>query len=179
MSPLQIQAALVILAALLAVVSAAAGVLWARCRSLPTLRVAQLARELAERQRTLEELIGRLEARLARPGRPGFGAARDMAPEAAPDRGRVRADRGHDGGSPSTRMTLISVPDLSTPPAAPGPLVAPVASELAQRFGSIWKLADEGATADAIARLTGQPIGQIHLILGLRRQRASTTETPT
>jgi hypothetical protein len=41
---------------------------------------------------------------------------------------------------------------------------------LAQRHAAIWTLADRGASSEAIARATGQPIGQIELILGLRRQ---------
>jgi hypothetical protein len=41
---------------------------------------------------------------------------------------------------------------------------------LAQRHAAIWTLADRGASSEVIARATGQPIGQIELILGLRRQ---------
>jgi hypothetical protein len=41
---------------------------------------------------------------------------------------------------------------------------------LSQRYAAIWTLADGGASSDVIARATGQPIGQIDLILGLRRQ---------
>ncbi len=41
---------------------------------------------------------------------------------------------------------------------------------LSQRYAAIWDLADSGASPDVIARATGQPIGQIELILGLRRQ---------
>ena len=43
-------------------------------------------------------------------------------------------------------------------------------SSLNQRYAAIWALADTGASPDVIARATGQPIGQIELILGLRRQ---------
>jgi hypothetical protein len=43
-------------------------------------------------------------------------------------------------------------------------------SSLTQRYAAIWALADTGASPDVIARATGQPIGQIELILGLRRQ---------
>ena len=42
-------------------------------------------------------------------------------------------------------------------------------SALARRFGPIWELADKGRSPGAIARETGQPIGQVELILGLRR----------
>jgi hypothetical protein len=66
----------------------------------------------------------------------------------------------------ATGRTLIAVPDLTGPPAQPGPLAG---SELAHRFGAIWELADAGVETEAIARVTGQPIGQIDLILGLKR----------
>ena len=43
-------------------------------------------------------------------------------------------------------------------------------SGLTQRYAAIWTLADTGASPEVIARATGQPVGQIELILGLRRQ---------
>jgi hypothetical protein len=50
---------------------------------------------------------------------------------------------------------------------------------LSQRYAAIWDLADAGSSPDVIARATGQPIGQIELILGLRRQYdASRTNIP-
>jgi hypothetical protein len=72
------------------------------------------------------------------------------------------------------------VPDLSASPAGAGQGgdPAPAAAELAQRFGAIWRLAEEGATADAIARLTGQPIGHVELILGLKRHLAPVGSPP-
>ncbi|AGA26666.1 hypothetical protein [Singulisphaera acidiphila] len=63
--------------------------------------------------------------------------------------------------------TLIAVPSLAT---ASLPSSAAVGLDLGRRFSPIWDLADTGATPDAIARSTGQPIGQVELILALRRQ---------
>jgi hypothetical protein len=61
--------------------------------------------------------------------------------------------------------SLISVPNL-----AAGPEGRDASSNsLNQRYAAIWALADQGASPDVIARATGQPIGQIELILGLRR----------
>jgi hypothetical protein len=64
--------------------------------------------------------------------------------------------------------TLITVPSM----AAPGSeiIVREAAETLSHRYGPIWDLADAGETASAIARTTGHPIGQIELILALRRQ---------
>jgi hypothetical protein len=60
---------------------------------------------------------------------------------------------------------LIKVPKLSTVQDRQS-----MHNGLSQRYAAIWELAESGSTPDAIARATGQPIGQIELILGLRRQ---------
>ena len=64
---------------------------------------------------------------------------------------------------------LITVPKLSTVPDRQS-----MHNGLSQRYAAIWELAESGSTPDAIARATGQPIGQIELILGLRRQMDAT-----
>jgi hypothetical protein len=61
--------------------------------------------------------------------------------------------------------SLISVPDLASLPEDRDPRSSP----LSQRYAAIWTLADQGASPEVIAKATGQPIGQIDLILGLRR----------
>jgi hypothetical protein len=60
---------------------------------------------------------------------------------------------------------LISVPNL----ASSHDDREPASSPLSQRYSAIWALADQGASPEVIAKATGQPIGQIDLILGLRR----------
>ncbi len=158
-------ALIVVLAAALVVVSAAAGAFWWRSRSVPLLRAAQLARELIERQRRLEDIIERLEK---------TGVFRSPLAEVGgrplPAGPRSSSSARFDPAQPSavTGPTLIAVPDLSAPPPEP----SPAAAELAQRFGAIWERADRGEPADLIARATGQPIGQVELVLGLRRQLA-------
>ena len=60
--------------------------------------------------------------------------------------------------------TLIAIPNLAaTGDWVPAPSTT---TDLGRRFGSIWELADAGASAETIARETGQPIGQVELILG-------------
>jgi hypothetical protein len=61
--------------------------------------------------------------------------------------------------------SLISVPNLASSPDDREPASSP----LSQRYSAIWSLADQGASPEVIAKATGQPIGQIDLILGLRR----------
>lgn len=151
-----------ILAALLAAASAAAGGFWWRSRSLPLVRVAQLARDLAERQRALEQLLQRWEA----------PRARDPAPGGLP----VGPRGGH--GTPNHRIdppqatavagpTLIAVPDLAMN-GSKGHAME-VSAELQRRYGAIWEMAERGLGPEAIARATGQPAGQIELVLNLRR----------
>src|SRR5262245_44042109 len=103
-------AAIVTLAALLAVVSAVAGAMWWRTRAVPLVRVAQLARELTERQRALEEVLGRWEKARAREAPAG---SHPGGPRAAAPAHRI------DPPQPSvfTGPTLIAVPDLAAPPA--------------------------------------------------------------
>ncbi len=141
-----------------AAVAVALGVLWRRVRSLPIDEISRGIENLAERQRAVESLLTRLEER----------EASRAAPAAAPrrvDRAETKASRG---------PTLISVPHLAAP-AHEGS----AAADLDRRFGAIWALADSGASAEEIARGTGQPIGQVELILGLRMQRnASPAEPP-
>jgi len=148
MPPALAMAAIVTLAALLAVASAAAGALWGRARA---------ARGLADRLAALEAALNRLEAAASRPAAPP--AALPGGPRAA-----RRSDRAE--ASAVAGPTLIAVPDLGAPAGD-----AAAADDLGRRFGAIWELADAGAPAEAIARATGQPIGQVELILGLRRRR--------
>ena len=61
---------------------------------------------------------------------------------------------------------LITVPDLASRDARP---VVEIPESIARRYSPIWDLADSGASPEAIARATGQPVGEIGLILGLRR----------
>ncbi len=162
MTPGQELALIATLSALLALASAAAGGLWWRLRSSPTIRAALLVRELEGRLRDLDALIQRLESSSTRskPRGPAAGAhPSGPGPFRRDDAGQASALAG---------PTLIAVPDLAAAPAEN----AAVGEDLARRFGPIWDLADSGASADAIARATGQPIGQVELVLGLRRQLA-------
>ncbi len=67
--------------------------------------------------------------------------------------------------TPSGPM-LIEVPNLASTSSDREATL----SGLTQRYAAIWTLADTGASPEVIARATGQPVGQIELILGLRRQ---------
>jgi hypothetical protein len=87
------------------------------------------------------------------------------------DRGgsSLRADAGLD--SAVVAPTLIAVPNLAGVGGAAEESASSAELErLGSRFSAIWELAEAGASADAIARATGHPIGQVELILGLRRQ---------
>jgi hypothetical protein len=213
------------LVVLLVAVSAVAGWLWCRLRSLPShLRVAQLARDLADRQRALEALIERLDPRpmtrrirLDPPLSASEGpSASHLSPRERSTASQTPAGEGQPGGrdagdrgtaptpshlSPPERSTasqtpageglpvaaspapwnvwpaptLIAVPDLAAIVAADEAQLAEqarTADDLDQRHGALWTLSDSGYSADAIARQTGLPIGQVELILALRRHAA-------
>jgi hypothetical protein len=117
---------------------------------------------MEERWRKLADQVRALENRQAayesiRPGNSEMQSLKRSDPPGG--RGSVRADRAHD-------PALIAVPNLE---GAPNDRDVTV-SGLRERFAAIWALADTGGTPEVIARATGQPIGQIELILGLRRQ---------
>ena len=149
-----------------AAVAVALGVLWRRVRALPMDEISRGIENLAERQRAVESLLTRLEAREALRAAPTVAPPPIWGP--APSSGSSpiaprRVDRGETNAARGP--TLIAVPHLAAP-ASEGT----AAADLDRRFGAIWALADSGASAEEIARGTGQPIGQVELILGLRRQ---------
>lgn len=115
--------------------------------------------DLAGKHRALEARVARLEASAA-----SISASDAIVSHPVGPRPVRRVDLG--GSATSAGPTLISVPDLAAPP-APN---SEAAAELDRRFGPVWAMADEGAPVDAIARETGYPIGQVELILGLRRR---------
>ena len=112
--------------------------------------------ELLGKYRALEARMARLESSTTTPGAVA-ARPRNSRPARRVDRGTLATSSG---------PTLISVPDLSAPPASN----SEAAAELDRRFGPVWAMADEGKPVDAIARETGYPIGQVELILGLRRR---------
>lgn len=155
-------ALIVILVALLAAVSAVAGALWFRLRSRPGDELARLAGELTDRLHALDEALRALT-------NSSSGPQADQRMPKPVSSGSPRPNWFRlDPAEPSAVAgpTLISIPDLGAPPSE----AATVATELGRRFGAVWALADSGASIPAIARATGHPIGQVELILGLRRQ---------
>jgi hypothetical protein len=132
------------------------GLLWARVRAMPVEQTTRRVDDLARRQESIESLLIKLDT------------ARD--PEAA-RRGPAQTQLHRGAASAIGGPTLITIPSLSAlGPEATATATAAVAAELGRRFGAIWALADSGQSAEAIARTTGQPVGQVELILGLRRQ---------
>lgn len=166
MSPNLELALFVSLTLLLAVVSAIAGALAWQSRSRSKPGADDLMRELAEQVRNFDALLASLEARIpvqpptAEPEPPG--PTDGYSPSAI-----LRFDRAAAQAIPGP--TLIAVPDL----AANGHEPSPASTELGRRFGAIWDLTDAGESAETVAGKTGYPIGQVELILGLRRQLAA------
>jgi hypothetical protein len=116
----------------------------------PRHEVARRLEELTNRHRALEARLAKLEAAAELPLVEGRRASRRVDPGEAAI------------GGP----TLIAIPSLGAP-ASPS---TETADELARRFGAVWALADAGLPTEAVARETGYPVGQVELILGLRRR---------
>ncbi len=74
----------------------------------------------------------------------------------------VREDR-----NARAEPTLIAIPDLGAGEAGSAGIAG---SEFGERHGAAWTLAAAGVPPEDIARQTGQPIGQIELIVGLYRR---------
>ncbi|MCA1684561.1 MAG: hypothetical protein LC745_00965 [Planctomycetia bacterium] len=136
--------------------------------ALSAARGRRLRADLDGAIRRLDALAGRLSALESQGG--GAPPIHRPLPPAAPSPTPPAVCRVDRAGPPAgTSPTLITIPDLS---AAAGHSSAPgVASELGHRYSTIWEMADRGTPAEAIARDTSQPIGQVELILGLRRPR--------
>lgn len=92
---------------------------------------------------------------------------------------RIRVDERRSPRGDFTRgseiSTLIEIPDVNSKGDVSAPSDALI--EFENRFGLIWEMADEGRGDDEIARATGYPIGQIELILGLRRRSAAASRS--
>lgn len=77
---------------------------------------------------------------------------------------------------PRAVPTLISVPTLDSQSDEDA---IQAGDSLGRRHAAIWQMADEGLSAEEIASAAGQPVGEIDLILALRRRvRTSPSESP-
>src|SRR5262249_38188637 len=136
-------------------------------------QIEQRFHELTSRLHDLQVRLGRCESSWKTRAGPGkakpVGSTREWpilasAPPVNSGAGRAAIPSAALGTEPP----LIAVPNLaSTSTSREGNATH---STLAQRYAAIWTLADSGTSPEVIARATGQPIGQIELILGLRRQ---------
>ncbi len=96
----------------------------------------------------------------------------ESEPRTQAPRKRPEDSRGSAHGEPRTPPSvLISVPNLE--PA--GVDRSGAGQSLAERYAAVWKLADQGGTIESISRETQTPVGQIELILGLRRSLQTRT----
>jgi hypothetical protein len=144
------------------------GALWARVRAMPLEETTRTVTDLARRQESIEALLIQLE-RDREHGLAATLSTISLDRNSATTEGRPLAPQRADRAKASAvgGPTLIVVPSLAA--RVPGGSAA-AAAELGERFGAIWALADAGETPEAITRITGHPIGQVELILGLRRQ---------
>ena len=187
LSPTLVAALFAILSAALTVVMVACVVLWMRVRALmarlepsptvsgdlgPGLASKSPGKARSDLARRVDELAEKLRAVEARLAAVEAGSGSSSGVSVARRWGSLGGARRVDRGAPATLggPTLIAVPSLSSSSSSSSSIVPEVAAELDRRFGAVWALADSGAATETLARQTGYPIGQVELILGLRRQ---------
>ena len=135
-----------------------------------------LTRRLDQMRRRTELRLGELARRLqqieSRSGIPASDSPRERSAKVgAADHSVARSTFGVDCSTQAPgRPTLISVPDLAADSRDQS-----LADDggLGQRHAEIWALAAAGASTQEIAGQTGQPIGQVELIVGLYRRSSS------
>jgi hypothetical protein len=154
---------------LAALVSAAASLAMARRSRLEREALGRRVDELSLRLRTIESrerpfsgamggLPTSVRGQTAMADKPPVAPRKTIPPAPRFDRAEGPAVAG---------PTLIAVPSLASE--GSDEATHDAAEALGRRYGPIWALADEGVAPEAIARATGQPIGQVDLILALRR----------
>ena len=168
MTSAQVSAILATVGAAFLAQSIACALLFRRVRALSlrnpsTEHLSSSSAEIADRVRALEARLARLE--------PGQGR---KAPPTSGEPKKRRLDRRQ--VTPGDGPVLIAVPSLASTASSTS---TEAASEFDRRFGAIWALADSGASTDEIARSTGYPVGQVELILGLRRPKPAEARSET
>jgi hypothetical protein len=158
---------LLTLAGLAATGWALAASFWLKARSAPLLRAVRDASELSDRLRAADAVLARLE-RLGRSPSVASNPPVRLAPGGG---GRLPSSSTRLDPAQEHAPTLIAVPDLNGTSHDHDPEAGNAAArELSSRFGEVWGRADRGESAETIARATGQPLGTVELVLGLRRQ---------
>ncbi|MEW4568402.1 hypothetical protein AB1L88_11095 [Tautonia sp. JC769] len=166
----------------LVMLGAVAGISWMRRRDAR--HAEPLADPVANRLADLSAAIERIERSLSRSGSVPSRETAEPAPGVRADRPAQsplpspchRPRRGDSAPErPRPGPTLIRVPDLTGPGRVVGSQAEAArntlaSNDLARRFARIWAMADQGAPADRIAEASGQPIGQVELVLNLRRR---------
>ncbi len=134
--------------------------------------------ETEQRLRMLTQRLLKIESRIAEletHGRPApddhLNPTGHSAPGESKQGRRTQAFRDVlEDRNARNEPTLIAIPDLG---AVEEESEGRTGSELGERHGEAWTLAAAGVPPEEIARQTGQPIGQIELIVGLYRRLQS------
>lgn len=134
-------------------------------------KAARLELLIEEADRKLEEL-NRAVAQVSRaaPVADRNGRAVRTIDPALLDRARVEQDRAERNGSHELTLSSGSNGSASTPASQPAPAISAVPNYPADPVHRrVWALADDGMPPLDIARSLNQPVGQVELILNLRK----------
>ncbi len=148
------------------------GAIWTRIRALTLDETSRHVAALARRQESIEAVLRRLETARNSGGTEPASASNPVGVN-------LRVDRGETGGGRGP--TLIAIPSLAEnrePGAGSSDRATEaVVADLTLRFGPIWDRAEAGESVGAIAQASGLPIGEVDLILGLRRRIETSRST--
>ena len=142
---------------------------------LATRQMKMTRSETAQRLQMLVQRLLVIESRINELENHGRRAPYDREePPGHAVKGELKQDRrtqsflnGREDQAARNEPTLIAIPDLG---AVEEESDKRAGSELGERHGEAWTLAAAGVPPEEIARQTGQPIGQIELIVGLYRR---------
>jgi hypothetical protein len=141
----------------------------ALCVAWSRLRVA--TRASARELEALAKRVERLESSFVEP-------SPTLPPSVRPDARPTPSLRSDPPSAPApANVTLITVPYLARSDST-AESAANSSAELGARFAAIWESVDNGSSPAEIARATGEPIGQVELILNLRRHLETTANPP-
>ena len=125
--------------------------------------------------RRINELIGKASEPATPPGGQPGGRRQESGLRGS-FLAELEGDSTQSNPEPKPIPTLISVPTLE---AHSDEDAIQAGDSLGRRHAAVWQLADEGRSPEEIASAAGQPVGEIELILALRRRvRTSPPESP-
>jgi len=123
--------------------------------------------ELENQNQRAQNTLARKKRIVGQAFQPDSEPCQAGKPDLLPSRGSQALLDVREDQNARNQPTLIAIPDMGS---VEEELQAGGGNELGERHGEAWTLAATGVPPEDIARQTGQPIGQVELIVGLYRR---------